>query len=62
MGDEMFDALVLVAPPKLLGELRENMSRGLQKKVLAELNKDFVHLGATELARRLLPELPPNIH
>ncbi len=61
MVDNLFDALVLVAPPKLLGELRENLSRGLQKKVLAELPKDFVHLDSEELARRLLPDLPPHI-
>jgi len=61
MVDNVFDALVLVAPPKLLGELRENLSRGLQKRVLAELPKDFVHLDSEELAKRLLPDLPPRI-
>jgi len=61
MVDNVFDALVLVAPPKLLGELRENLSRGLQKRLLAELPKDFVHLDSEELAKRLLPDLPPRI-
>jgi protein required for attachment to host cells len=61
MVDNLFGALVLVAAPKLLGELRENLSRGLQERILAELPKDLVHEDATELARRLLPDLPPHI-
>ena len=61
MVDNRFDALVLVAAPKLLGELRENLSRGLQQRILAELPKDLVHSDTADLARRLLPDLPPHI-
>ena len=52
-----FSRLVLVAPPKLLGDLRENLSRGLQSAVVAEVHKDYSHSGVAELMERLRPEL-----
>lgn len=56
--DRSFQALVLVAPPKLLGDLRENLSRGLQEKVVAEFHKDYAHLPLGKLEELLRPELP----
>jgi len=53
-----FARLALVAPPKLLGELRENLSRGLQTASVAELHKDYTHCGVEELKRLLRSELP----
>ena len=53
-----FAKLALVAPPKLLGELRENLSRGLQAASVAELHKDYTHCGVEELIRLLKDELP----
>ena len=53
-----FAKLVLVAPPKLLGGLRENLNQGLQAAVVAELPKDYVHSDAKELARLIQPHLP----
>jgi len=53
-----FAKLALVAPPKLLGDLRENLSRGLQAVSVAELHKDYTHLGVEELKRLLNSELP----
>lgn len=58
MVNDAFNSLALVAPPKLLGELRENLSRGLQAKVVTELHKDLMHLTAGEIAEKLRPELP----
>ena len=55
MADHAFRALVLVAPPKLLGELRENLSRGLQAKIVAEIHKDYAHLPVGEIAELLRP-------
>lgn len=55
---QAFARLVLVAPPKLLGELRENLSRGLQGTIAAEVHKDYSHAGVAELIDRLGPELP----
>lgn len=56
--DGAFGSLALVAPPKLLGELRENLSRGLQAKIVVELNKDYTHLTAEVIATTLRPDLP----
>ena len=53
-----FTKLALVAPPKLLGELRENLSRGLQTASVAELHKDYTKFGVDELMRLLRSELP----
>ena len=57
-SDHAFAKLALVAPPKLLGQLRENLSRGLQAKIVAEIHKDYTHLAVAELAERLRPMLP----
>jgi protein required for attachment to host cells len=53
-----FAKLALVAPPKLLGQLRENLSRGLQTASVAEIHKDYTHCGVAELIRLLGSELP----
>ena len=52
-----FSRLMLVAPPKLLGELRENLSRGLQSAVVSEVHKDYTHSGVAELMTILGPQL-----
>lgn len=54
-----FSKLVLVATPKLLGELRENLGRGLQAAVVSEVHKDYTHAGVEELMTKLRPELGP---
>jgi len=56
--DQSFAHLALVAPPKLLGQLRENLSSSLQKLSVAELHKDYTHCGVEELIRLLKAELP----
>jgi protein required for attachment to host cells len=53
-----FSKLALVAPPKLLGELRENLSHGLKAASVAELHKDYTHFGVDELTELLRAELP----
>jgi protein required for attachment to host cells len=58
MVDGAFGSLVIVAAPKLLGDLRENLSRGLQAMVVAEVNKDYTGLSVDELATTLRPQLP----
>ena len=52
-----FSKLALVATPKLLGELRENLSRSLQACVSSEVHKDYTHSGVEDLILRLGPEL-----
>jgi len=58
-GTKAFAKLVLVAPPKLLGDLRENLSRGLQSAVVSQVHKDYTHSGVEELMTLLRPELHP---
>ncbi len=53
-----FAHLALVATPKLLGDLRENLSRGLQAALIAGISKDYSHCGVEELMRLLRSELP----
>ncbi len=56
--DNAFSKLMLVAPPKLLGDLRENLSKGLLPITVAEVHKDYSHCGVEELMRLLRSELP----
>ena len=44
-----FDDLVLVAPPKALGELRAALDVRVQGHVTAELGKDLTHLTVHEM-------------
>ena len=48
-----FDDLVLVAPPKTLGELRTALGPGVKKQVAAEVGKDLTHLSLHDLGDHL---------
>jgi protein required for attachment to host cells len=48
-----FDRLVLVAPPKLLGMLREELSPGTRARVTRELAHDYTKLDARALDEHL---------
>jgi protein required for attachment to host cells len=52
-----FGKLVLVAPPKLLGDLRENLSRELRSAIVTQLPKDYTHSALKELLAELRPRL-----
>jgi protein required for attachment to host cells len=41
-----FDKLVIVAPPKVLGLLRQSLPAPLQNVIAAEIPKDLLHSGA----------------
>jgi protein required for attachment to host cells len=58
MSANEFGHVVLVAPPKLLGELREGLGRGLAARVVTEVHKDYTHLTAKELQQKLFDDLP----
>lgn len=45
--------LVLVAPPRILGDLREHLSPRGRAAVAGEINKDLTHLGLSALAERI---------
>lgn len=44
-----FDRLVLVAPPRVLGELRKLLPKSLSRKVHGEINKDLTHISQHDL-------------
>jgi protein required for attachment to host cells len=46
-------ALILIAPPRALGVLRQTYSRGLRAAVRAEIDKDFVKLPLYEIEKHL---------
>lgn len=49
-----FKRLIVVAPPKVLGELRREFSPETQKKIAAEVNKDLTKHSIPEI-EKLLP-------
>jgi protein required for attachment to host cells len=53
-----FDRLVLVAPPKTLGDLRGALAAATRKKVTGELDKDLTQITLGELPEHLGPLLP----
>jgi len=51
--DHRYDALYVVAPPKVLGSLRRHLSKEAQRRVSEELPKDVAWLSEPELERYL---------
>lgn len=51
--NKRFDRLVLVAPPRMLGDLRAELAPHARAAVTAEVDKDLVHLADAEVARHL---------
>jgi protein required for attachment to host cells len=49
---DQFDALVLVAPPRVMGELRRELN-GMKDKISAELPKDLTWVSIPELGGHL---------
>ena len=47
------NALILIAPPRALGVLRQTYSHGLRAAIRAEIDKDFVRLPVHEIERHL---------
>lgn len=52
--DKKFDRLVLVAPPKALGDLRAKLPKHAQDRVTHEVPKDLVHLDSQALEKHLV--------
>lgn len=48
-----FEQLVLVAPPKALGDLRDSIDPQAAKLIKADLNKDLTHLTPHQLGEHL---------
>ncbi|MDH5187997.1 MAG: host attachment protein [Rhodospirillaceae bacterium] len=52
-NENIFDALVLVAPAKTLGELRKKLSPKVKNKITGELGKDLTHIDMNDLGKHL---------
>lgn len=52
-AEEALDALVLVAPPKFLGLLREKLDKGTREMLIGEFDKNLVESDVKTLERRL---------
>ena len=50
---DAFDQLVVVAPPKALGDLRSAFTKPLRERIKAELNKDLTTVPIHELSKHL---------
>ncbi len=48
-----YDALVVVAPPRTLGELRKHYHTEVEKRLVAELPKDLVNMPVPEIEKIL---------
>ena len=48
-----FDSLVVVAPPKTLGELRKHYHKEVEKRLTAEVPKDLTNMPVEEIERVL---------
>lgn len=48
-----YDSLIVVAPPKTLGELRKHYHKEVEKRVVAEVPKDLVNIPVAEIERIL---------
>ncbi len=51
-----FNQLVVVAPPKILGDLRREFTKETGSKILAEIAKDLTHHTIAEIERLLTAE------
>jgi protein required for attachment to host cells len=48
-----YEALVVVAPPRTLGELRKHYHKEVERRLVAELPKDLVNLPVPEIEKTL---------
>jgi protein required for attachment to host cells len=55
--DGAYERLILVAGPETLGRLRRHLSERVSSRVVAEVEKDYLHLEPRELRERLQEQL-----
>ena len=53
LNNKEFQQLVVIAAPKMLGDLRAALGENIRKLVIAELDKDLSKLTIQELTRRV---------
>jgi protein required for attachment to host cells len=56
-----FDRLVIVAPPRALGEIRDRITPALKAKLAAEIAADLTKALIGDIARRVAESVPPEI-
>lgn len=56
-----FAQLVLVAPPKMLGEIKKHLNKNTLKCVIAELPKELTHCDGHGLAKHLQGAFSPSV-
>jgi protein required for attachment to host cells len=56
-GRDQFDRLVLIAPPRVLTELKQKLSKPMAKIVVKDLQKDLTKVPDHDLTEHLLPPL-----
>lgn len=56
-NDQAYDRLILIAPPRALGELRKTLSDSAKRKVIAELNEDLTKATIPEILKHLSAHL-----
>ncbi len=56
-GKHEFDRLVVVAPPVMLGDLRQALGAEVRKAVVAEINKDLTKIPNDEVLRHIESEI-----
>ena len=54
-GRDQFDRLVLIAPPRVLTELKQKLSKPIAKIVVSDLQKDLTKVPDHDLAKHILP-------
>jgi protein required for attachment to host cells len=57
LDEGAYDRLILVAPPESLGRLRHKLSERVSARIVAEVEKDYLHLEPRELRERLQEQL-----
>ena len=53
LAEDAFDRLIVVAPPKTLGDLRSEMSKPVLNRISGELAKDLTQIPDRQIARQL---------
>jgi protein required for attachment to host cells len=53
LGRNAYDRLFIVAPPRFLGELRGELTRQVERRIVDCLTEDLVHLSSRELTEHV---------
>ncbi len=53
LSKNKFDQLIVIAPPSMLGYLREKFSKQLSTRIIGEIDKDLTHLTARQIIEHI---------